>query len=72
MLSDTSRGSKPRNNALHVVCCNETIYVSLRDATNKMFLNRTPHPRAVVHTPKKCAIVHPLQDYAKRNLGRFA
>ena len=28
---------EPRDIALHTVCCNETIYVSLRDATNKMF-----------------------------------
>ena len=29
-----AHGSKPRDIALHTVCCNETIYVSLRDATN--------------------------------------
>ncbi len=28
---------EPRDIALHIVCCIETLYVSLRDATNKMF-----------------------------------
>ena len=37
MLSGAERGSKPRDIALHIVCCIETLYVSLRDATNKMF-----------------------------------
>ena len=49
MLSGTEQGSKPRDNALHVVCCIETIYLPLRDATNKMFLNPTPRPSVFVH-----------------------
>ena len=35
-----------RDIALHVVCCMETLYVSLRDATNKMFLNPAPRPES--------------------------
>ena len=62
MLSGAERGSKPRNNALHVVCCMETIYLSLRDATNKMFLNPTPHP---------CAFVHQLPDLLHSKSGPF-
>ena len=45
-------GSKPRASALHDICCMETIYVSLCDTTNIVFLNRTPPPFAFAHTPK--------------------
>ena len=53
MLPVAERGSKPRNNALCTVCCMETLYVSLRDSTNRAFLNPIQLPRAFVHTPQK-------------------
>ncbi len=53
MLSGAERGSKPRASALHVVCCMETLYVSLRDATNKMFLNPTLRPTPLYTRPNK-------------------
>ena len=60
MFSGAERGSKPRDIALHVVCCMETIYLSLRDTANKMFLNPTPRPLAFLHqlkTVNRCATV---------------
>ena len=69
MLTVAEHGSKPRNNALCTVCCMETIYMSLRDTTNRAFLNRTPPPFALVHQPKStplCTIFQVLR--VARNL----
>ena len=47
---------EPRDNALCTVCCMETLYVSLRDATNKMFLNPSLRPYAFVHPPQTSSL----------------
>ena len=52
MLTVAEHGSKPRDNALCTVCCIETIYMSLRDTTNRAFLNRTLLPYAFVYQRK--------------------
>ena len=56
-LIRTSFGApETRDNALYTVCCMETLYVSLRDATNKMFLNPSLRPYAFVHPPQTSSL----------------
>ena len=69
-LPVAERGSKPRNNELCTVCCNETIYVSLRDSTNRAFLNPIQLPRAFVHMLKSGALYTPQKtDDEDRSLS---
>ena len=46
---------EPRDIALHVVCCMETLYVSLRDATNKMFFF-SQKPLQSKHNRRKASV----------------
>ena len=70
MLSGAEQGSKPRNNALHCVCCMETIYVSLTRHNKQVFLNPTPHPRAVVHS-QEVNLCTPVNRFAARQIWAF-
>ena len=63
---------EPRDIALHVVCCMETLYVSLRDSNKQNVFEPHSSPCAFVHTPKQTAVVHSLQDLPLGKSWRFA
>ena len=69
MLSGAEQGSKPRDIALHCVCCMKTIYVSLTRHNKQVFLNPTPHPRAFVHHLQIVSLYIIHQICRKANLG---
>ena len=47
---------EPRDIALHVVCCMETLYVSLRDSNKQNVFEPHSSPCAFVHTPKTSSL----------------